>query len=81
MRTILDQRSPDAVDDGAHLIGVPVFPWPDDIRPYARCTLTQFATDGRISSLALSNAPAGLFRDDAGLNVYIVKMFDHRRQA
>jgi hypothetical protein len=77
MVMLLEQRSPDAIDDNTNLIGVPVFPWPSDIQTVSWRTLEGFAREGRISMLGLADAPAALFKAD-GLNVYIVKMFRRR---
>jgi len=75
---LLDARSPDAIDDKADLLGIPVFSWPDDIEVQARATLDRLGREGRISTLSLSDATTALLLDDESLHVYVVKMFRRR---
>jgi hypothetical protein len=72
---LAEARSPDALDDKAELIGVPVNPWPDDIESHARDKLAVFVGAGRISSAGALDPEAATLTDESGTRVHLVKMY------
>jgi hypothetical protein len=68
MTQLLDDRSPDALDDRAELIGCPVSDWPAHSGELLLAAISRLAVGS-------SDVESGELTDDSGQRVYLVKSF------
>ncbi len=73
MAGLLERTSPDALEDGAELIGIPVSPWPNDIEKMAQSLLFRLRGERRLKALP-EHAEYRLVQDAVGTRVYVAKL-------
>ncbi len=71
MRELIEQISPDAIEDRAKLVGVPLFPWPTNVEEVIADTFAEKEARGEILGGRVESVPA---TDDQGNRLYIVKL-------
>lgn len=78
---LLEARSPEALNAGAEMIGLPLDPWPSDASRTTGHALDRLVESGRIRREALADADAGIFADERGVKAYLVQLYASRRGA
>jgi hypothetical protein len=73
MEQILEQRSPDALEDKAELIGVPLFPQPENIEFAAKTYLVNLQREQKLK-FNLSNVEYVDIKDGQGNRVFVAKV-------
>ncbi|HET9914184.1 MAG TPA: hypothetical protein VFQ13_19980 [Anaerolineales bacterium] len=71
LKSFIEQFSPDAIEDQAKLVGVPLFPWPADVETVARNKLAEKEASGEILAGSVETAHA---MDDQGNRLYVIKL-------
>jgi tetratricopeptide (TPR) repeat protein len=74
MKGLLEIYSPDALEDDADLIGIPMFPWPDNIVEAAVNKLVELQIRDQILKGKLEEAEEAYPKDDEGNRVYVIKL-------
>lgn len=77
MRSLLEARSPDAVDEQVEVLGIPLQPWPESIEAYAIAYLLALNESRGFGRSSFETSETGTLKDDHGVNVHLVKLY-HR---